>query len=83
MFRDPEPGGVLREADFRKCNRRWRRPRPPAMAHAQLVARLLDNALGVLQIFALCRPISDVHRVCPLRRGLDLKGRLASVSVEA
>jgi hypothetical protein len=53
------------------------------MAHAELVAGLLDNALDVLQIFALCRPIGDVHRVCPLKRGLDLKRRLASVLVEA
>ena len=67
MFRDPEPVGVLREAEFRKCDRRRRRPWLPAMAHAQLVARLLDNALGVFQIFELCRPIGDVHCVCPFR----------------
>ena len=44
-----------------------------AMAHAQLVGRLLDNALGVLQIFALCRPIGNVHGYAPIRVALISK----------
>ena len=35
--------------------------------HTQLVDRLLDDALGVLQIFELCRPVGDVHGVRGVR----------------
>jgi hypothetical protein len=61
VFRDPEPGGILRQAEFRKGGRRWRQPGLPAMADTQRVSRLLNDALGFRQIFRLRRAIGNVY----------------------